>query len=70
MKYYPKEKDHTILELVHKTYNLVIQDKVITEGEWRYLRQLHRFVFKVNENDDNTILEDLKELSKWTYKVK
>lgn len=69
MKHKPVNKDYAEIELVRRTYLSVIKDNVITETEWRYLRALHHYIFKVVEESDEIILEDLKELSNWKSKL-
>lgn len=63
----PKNLSNKKLELVNDTIRIVLEDSLITEQEMPYLRRLYQTIFQV-EADDRTIVNDLKELGKWTLK--
>ena len=59
-----------MLNLTKETYNEVIKDRKIDEREYQYLKNLHYVLFGVIEDDRETIINEIREVSQWKIKVK
>lgn len=70
MKHRPKYITPTSLDLVQETYRKIIEDNEITDREFDYLKRLHLTVFNVKEDDRETIINDIRELSQWKLRIK